>query len=171
ASPQVRNMASIGGNLLQRTRCSYFRDSTFPCNKRAHGAGCPAQDGPNRSHAILGGSASCVAVHPSDLAVALAALDAHLRLRGPEGEPRVRLTEFYLDPGDTPWRETVLADRELIVAVECQEPATSSAYVKVRDRASFEFALVSAAAVVEADSGWIRRVAIALGGVAARPWR
>src|SRR5262249_28076593 len=114
---------------------------------------------------------SCVAVHPSDLAVALAALDAHLRLRGPEGERRVRLNEFYLDPGDTPWRETVLADRELIVAVECQEPATSSAYVKVRDRASFEFALVSAGAVVEADSGWIRRVAIALGGVAARPWR
>jgi xanthine dehydrogenase YagS FAD-binding subunit len=171
ASPQVRNMASIGGNLLQRTRCGYFRDTMFPCNKRVPGSGCPAQRGHNRLHGILGGSASCVAVHPSDLAVGLAAVDAHLLLVGPQGERRVRLTDFYLDPGDTPWRETVLADRELIAAVECPAPALGSAYIKVRDRAAFEFALVSAAAAVDVDSGMISRLAIALGGVAARPWR
>lgn len=171
ASPQVRNAASIGGNLLQRTRCGYFRDTAFPCNKRHPGSGCPARDGDNRRHAILGGSPDCVAVHASDLAVSLAALDARLRLVGPAGERRIPLTEFYLDPGETPWRETVLEDRELIAAVEIEVPGASSAYVKVRDRASFEFALVSAAAVVALDGGQIARIAIALGGVAPRPWR
>jgi xanthine dehydrogenase YagS FAD-binding subunit len=171
ASPQVRNVASIGGNLLQRTRCAYFRDTAFPCNKRLPGSGCPAREGHNRSHAIFGGSPRCVAVHPSDFAVGLAALDATLRLRGPHGERSIRLVEFYLDPGDTPWRETALQDRELIVGIECRARAPSSAYVKVRDRASFEFALVSAAAAIRIDSGIVASIAIALGGVAPRPWR
>jgi xanthine dehydrogenase YagS FAD-binding subunit len=124
-----------------------------------------------RSHAIFGGSVSCVAVHPSDFAVGLAALDAHIVLNGPDGERRVPLTAFYLDPGDTPDRETVLAARELIVAVDCPAAPPSSAYIKVRDRAAFEFALVSAAAVVDMKSGVVSRAAIALGGVAPRPWR
>jgi xanthine dehydrogenase YagS FAD-binding subunit len=171
ASPQIRNVATIGGNLLQRTRCSYFRDTAFACNKRIAGSGCPPQESHNRSHAILGGSPSCVAVHASDLAVALTALDARLRLRGPDGERDVPLATFYLDPGDTPWRETVLTDRELVIEVECPAPATSSAYVKVRDRASFEFAVVSAAALVRIDGGVIAAIAIALGGVAPRPCR
>jgi xanthine dehydrogenase YagS FAD-binding subunit len=171
ASAQVRNVASIGGNLMQRTRCSYFRDTIFPCNKRLPGSGCPAQEGDSRRHAIFGGSSSCVAVHSSDLAVALAALDASLRLRGPAGERQITLGEFYLDPGETPWRETVLEERELIVAVDIPEPGRGSAYVKVRDRASFEFALVSAAAVVRINAARVSHIAIALGGVAPHPWR
>lgn len=173
ASPQVRNMATLGGNLLQRTRCGYFRDGAFNCNKREPGSGCPAQEGDHRRHAIFGGSPACVAVHASDLAVALTALDACLTLHGPEGERRLPLAELYLDPGETPWRETALAERELILAVEIPAEAmgASSAYVKVRDRAAFEFALVSAAAMVRLDAGRIAKVAIALGGVAPRPWR
>jgi xanthine dehydrogenase YagS FAD-binding subunit len=170
ASPQIRNVATIGGNLLQRTRCSYFRDAAFSCNKRVPGSGCSAQEGHNRSHAILGGSPSCVAVHASDLAVALSAVDASLSLAGPDGTRNIRLQDFYLEPRNTPWIETALAPRELIVEVECTA-AASSAYVKVRDRASFEFALVSAAAVIHIESGTIANIAIALGGVAPRPWR
>jgi xanthine dehydrogenase YagS FAD-binding subunit len=171
ASPQIRNVATIGGNLLQRTRCNYFRDAAFACNKRVPGSGCPAQDGYNRSHAIFGGSPSCVAVHASDLAVALSAVDAHLSLAGPDGTREIRLQDFYLEPGDTPWIETALAPRELIVDVECATDATSSAYVKVRDRASFAFALVSAATVIQIESGTIVNITITLGGVASRPWR
>jgi xanthine dehydrogenase YagS FAD-binding subunit len=173
ASAQVRNAASIGGNLMQRTRCAYFRDTAFACNKRNAGSGCPAQDGDNRRHAIFGGSSSCVAVHASDLAVALIALDANLRLQGPDGERRLPLADFYLDPGDTPWRETMLAERELILAIDLPPSAegTSSAYIKVRDRASFEFALVAAGVVLRVEAGIITKAAIALGGVAPRPWR
>jgi xanthine dehydrogenase YagS FAD-binding subunit len=171
ASPQIRNVATIGGNLLQRTRCSYFRDAAFACNKRVPGSGCSAQEGHNRSHAILGGSPSCVAVHASDLAVALSAVDASLSLVGPDGTRHIRLQDFYLEPRNTPWIETALAPRELIVEVECTANAASSAYVKVRDRASFHFALVSAAAVIHIESGTIVNLAIALGGVAPRPWR
>jgi xanthine dehydrogenase YagS FAD-binding subunit len=168
ASAQVRNMASVGGNLMQRTRCGYFRDPVFACNKRNPGSGCPALEGNNRRHAIFGASEQCVAVHASDLAVALTAFDAELRLIGPAGERRIPIREFYLDPGETPWLETVLRPRELIVAITLSASIAGSAaaYLKVRDRASFEFALVSAAVVMRADE-----CAIALGGVAPRPWR
>jgi xanthine dehydrogenase YagS FAD-binding subunit len=173
ASPQVRNMASIGGNLMQRTRCWYFRDPAFACNKRAPGSGCPAIDGENRWHAILGGSDACIAVHPSDLAVALLALDAAVLTEGPRGTRSVPIDDFYLLPGRTPERETVLEPGELIVGVEV--PATRFAarshYLKVRDRASFEFALVSAAVALDLDSGVVREARVALGGVAPRPWR
>jgi xanthine dehydrogenase YagS FAD-binding subunit len=173
ASPQVRNMGTIGGNLLQRARCNYFRDVGFACNKRTPGAGCPAIAGENRRLAILGGSDSCIATHPSDMPVALAALDAVVVIQGSAGTRRVNLTDFYLLPGDTPWRETVLAPGELVTAVEV--PAASwtrhSCYVKLRDRASFEFALVSAAVALEVADGVIRTARIALGGVAPKPWR
>jgi xanthine dehydrogenase YagS FAD-binding subunit len=171
ASAQVRNAASIGGNLMQRTRCVYFRDPVFPCNKRDAGSGCPAQAGDHRRHAILGGSPSCVAVHASDLAVALVALDASVVVRGPGGERRLALAELHLDPGETPWRESLLEEGELILAIELPPGASRSAYVKLRDRASFDFALVAAAAVVHIEEGAITRTSIALGGVAPRPWR
>jgi xanthine dehydrogenase YagS FAD-binding subunit len=174
ASPQVRNAATLGGNLLQRTRCPYFRETTFPCNKRTSGSGCAARTGPHHGHAILGYSDACIAVHPSDLAVALLALDAGLRLRGPAGERRLPLGEFYLLPGETPERETVLGHGEAIVAVELPAAgfAARSRYVKVRERASFAFALVSVAAAVELGAD--RRVTsarIVLGSVAPVPWR
>ncbi len=173
ASPQVRNMASIGGNLLQRTRCGYFRDTGFPCNKRVPGSGCPAIAGENRMHAILGGSAQCVATNASDLAVALVAMGAMLDLDGPQGRRQVPLVEFHLLPGDTPQRETVLRPGELIVAVVL--PATAwlrrSAYLKVRDRATFEWAVVSAAVALDVEAGRIRDARVALGGVGTKPWR
>lgn len=172
ASPQVRNMASVGGNLMQRTRCWYFRDAAMPCNTRTPGSGCPALEGENRMHAILGGSDACIKVHPSDLAVALLALDAAVVVRGPGGERRVPLDEFYVLPGATPERETALERGELIVRIEL--PATAaprSHYVKVRDRASFEFALVSAAVALDVAGGLVRDARVALGGVAPRPWR
>jgi xanthine dehydrogenase YagS FAD-binding subunit len=173
ASPQVRNMASIGGNLLQRTRCSYFRDAAMPCNKRVPGSGCPAIAGQNRWHAILGGSGSCIAVHPSDLAVALVALDAVVLILGPDGDRRAPLREFYLVPGNTPDQENALRHGELITAVEVPATALSahSRYVKLRDRASFEFAVVSVAAALRMRGRTVCEARLAFGGVATGPWR
>lgn len=173
ASPQLRNMATIGGNLMQRTRCYYFRNATMPCNKREPGSGCPATDGYNRIHAIFGGSKHCIAVNPSDMCVALAALDAVIHTQGPKGERMLPITEFYLEPGEHPERDTILDHGELIVAVEIpgSSLAAHSCYVKVRDRSSFAFALVSAACALEIASGVIQDARVALGGVATRPWR
>ena len=173
ASPQLRNMATTGGNLLQRTRCYYFRDTAMPCNKREPGSGCSAIDGFNKIHAILGTSKSCIATHPSDMAVAMSALDAVVVTRGPRGERRIPLVEFHLLPGDTPQKETVLEPGELITAVELPigDASQRSHYRKVRDRASYAFALVSVAAVLTVDGGVIRKARIALGGVAHKPWR
>jgi xanthine dehydrogenase YagS FAD-binding subunit len=174
ASPQLRNMASMGGNLLQRTRCPYFRAETaLPCNKRAPGTGCAARRGENRTHAIFGWSDACVATHPSDVAVALCALDARVLVRGPDGERAIAMTELYRLPGDQPARETTLVRGEVIVAIDVpRSPAArSSRYLKVRERASYEFALVSAAAAVAMAGDRIGRAQLALGGVAHRPWR
>jgi xanthine dehydrogenase YagS FAD-binding subunit len=173
ASGQIRNMATIGGNLMQRTRCPYFRDTAFVCNKREPGSGCGAIDGFNRGSAILGVSPKCIAVHPSDLAVALVALNADIVVAGVAGDRRVAVEDFYLLPGDTPERETALQAGEMIVAVDIPKSAAAarSLYLKVRDRASFEFALVSVAAAVDMKGKTIRSVRLALGGVAPRPWR
>jgi xanthine dehydrogenase YagS FAD-binding subunit len=173
ATPQVRNMATVGGNLLQRTRCTYFRDTTWPCNKREPGSGCSALEGFNRSHAILGTSDKCIATHPSDMCVALAALDAVIKTQGPKGERSIPFADFHVSYGDDPARETVLQHGELIVAVELpdREWFRRSHYLKVRDRASFEFALVSVAAVLEVKGGKIHSARLALGGVATKPWR
>jgi xanthine dehydrogenase YagS FAD-binding subunit len=174
ASAQIRNMATVGGNIMQRTRCSYFYDAAgSSCNKRDPGAGCDAIGGFNRYHAILGASEHCIATHPSDMCVALAALDATVHLLGPDGERRVPLIDFHQLPGDTPHIETVLRQRELITAIELTPSvaAKNSAYRKVRDRSSYAFALVSVAAGMEVVDGKIKDVRIALGGVAAKPWR
>ncbi|MEV0615640.1 xanthine dehydrogenase family protein subunit M [Nonomuraea sp. NPDC050404] len=173
ASAQLRNMATIGGNILQRTRCTYFRDVNAACNKRQRGSGCSALEGYNRAHAILGTSNSCVATHPSDLAVALAALDAVVHLRGPDGERDLALTRFLLQPGDTPDREHDLRPGELITAVEIPSHPTPlrSGYLKVRDRQSYEFALTSAAVVLHITGGVIRDARVAAGGVGTVPWR
>jgi xanthine dehydrogenase YagS FAD-binding subunit len=174
ASGQIRNMATVGGNMLQRTRCTYFYDDDGSrCNKRAPGQGCDAIDGFNRMHAILGASPSCVATHPSDMCVALAALDAVVHLRSAQGERSVPFTDFHRLPGDTPNIETVLHPGELITAVElpAQPFLASSTYRKVRDRASYAFALVSVAAALAVKDGKISDVRIALGGVAHKPWR
>jgi xanthine dehydrogenase YagS FAD-binding subunit len=173
ASPQVRNMATMGGNLLQRTRCGYFRDTGFTCNKREPGSGCPAIQGENRTLAILGGSEHCIATHASDFAVALVALDATIELRGANGSQRmVPVRDFHLLPGDTAHIETVLTPGELITAIIVADSpaARRSHYLKVRNRASFEFALVSVAAGIELDSGTIRDVRVAAGGVGTKPW-
>jgi xanthine dehydrogenase YagS FAD-binding subunit len=173
ASPQIRNMGTMGGNLLQRTRCGYFRDTGFACNKRQPGSGCPAIHGENRLLAILGGSTHCIASHPSDLAVALVALDASVELRGANGMQRsIKVRGFHREPGDTPDIETVLAPGEMIEAIVVPETpaARRSHYLKVRDRTSFEFALVSAAVAMEATNGTIQDVRVAAGGVGTRPW-
>jgi xanthine dehydrogenase YagS FAD-binding subunit len=174
ASAQIRNMATVGGNILQRTRCTYFYDDDGArCNKRSPGQGCDAMDGFNRMHAILGASNSCVATHPSDMCVALAALDALVHLRYPGRERTVPLADFHLLPADHPERETVLEPGELITAVEIPSLpfAVRSIYRKVRDRASYAFALISVAAALEMENGTVRDVRLALGGVAHKPWR
>ena len=174
ASGQLRNMASIGGNILQRTRCPYFRDGDdLPCNKRRPGSGCSALRGLNRNHAIFGWSEACVATHASDVAVAFAALDAHVIVRGRSGERSIPFDDFHRLPGDTPQRDTALERGDLIVAVEvpAQEAGRASHYLKVRDRQSYEFALVSAAAALATDGRRIRSARLALGGVAHKPWR
>ncbi|MBW4474905.1 MAG: xanthine dehydrogenase family protein subunit M [Stenomitos rutilans HA7619-LM2] len=173
ASPQLRNMATIGGNLLQRTRCYYFRDPAFPCNKRVPGSGCPAIEGYNRIHAILGGSDHCIATHPSDMAVAMMALDAVVQTQGPKGARSIPIADFHLVPGNTPERETLLEHGELIVAVDLPASpfATRSHYLKVRDRASYAFAMSSVATALELQDGVVRSARIALGGVGTKPWR
>ena len=172
ASAQIRNMATTGGNLLQRTRCGYFYDDAARCNKRAPGSGCDALEGFNRIHAILGASDACIATHPSDMGVALAALDAGVEIEGRAGARSVPLTAFHRLPGDTPQVETVLESGELITAVTLPAaPAGRSTYRKVRDRASYAFALVSLAAAVEVEGGAVKAVRLALGGVAHKPWR
>ncbi|MFN2535312.1 MAG: xanthine dehydrogenase family protein subunit M [Pseudonocardiaceae bacterium] len=173
ASGQLRNLATTGGNLLQRTRCRYFLDVTTPCNKREPGSGCSAIDGHNRDCAVLGTSEHCVATHPSDMAVALAALDAVIQVHGPDGKRAIPLTELYRLPGDEPDRDTMLRHGELITAVDLPNLpiAARSAYRKVRDRASYAFALVSVAAAVDVADGVIRDARIALGGLAHKPWR
>ncbi|MCS7475579.1 FAD binding domain-containing protein [Umezawaea endophytica] len=173
ASGQLRNLATTGGNLLQRTRCSYFQDVSTPCNKREPGTGCSAIGGYNRQHAVLGASEQCVATHPSDMAVAMAALDARVVVRGPAGERVVPLVDLHRLPGDEPDRDTVLTRADLITAVDLPPlpDGTRSLYRKVRDRASFAFALVSVAVVLRVDGGVVRDVRVALGGVAHKPWR
>jgi xanthine dehydrogenase YagS FAD-binding subunit len=173
ASGQLRNRATTGGNLLQRTRCPYFQDVTAPCNKRAPGSGCSARAGEHANHAILGWSERCVATHPSDMAVALTAFDALVHLVGRDGGRECPVEGLHRLPGDEPQRDTVLERGELIVAVELPPLAAAerSAYRKVRERASFEFALVSVAAGLELEDGCVRQVRIALGGVAHKPWR
>jgi xanthine dehydrogenase YagS FAD-binding subunit len=173
ASQQLRNMASIGGNLMQRTRCGYFRDVAMPCNRRDPGSGCSAIHGANRMHAILGTSDSCVATHASDLAVALVAADARVRLVGPDGERTIALTDLYRQPGDTPEREHNLAEGELIadVLVPRLDWARNSTYVKVRDRQSYEFALASAAIALDIRDERIADARVAVGGVGTVPWR
>jgi xanthine dehydrogenase YagS FAD-binding subunit len=173
ASAQIRNMATVGGNLMQRTRCLYFYDDAARCNKRGPGAGCDARDGFNRNHAVLGASETCVATHPSDMCVALAALDAVVTVRGKNGSHDIPLTAFHRLPGDTPQLETMLEPGELIVAVTVPQNgiAARSSYRKVRDRASYAFALVSVAAGLEMEHGKIKDVRLALGGVAHKPWR
>jgi xanthine dehydrogenase YagS FAD-binding subunit len=173
ASQQLRNMASIGGNLLQRTRCGYFRDVNMPCNKREPGSGCPAVSGANRMHAVLGTSDACVATHASDVAVALVALDAEIRLVGSAGTRTVRLADFYRLPGDTPEVENDLRPGELIteVVVPRLDWAQRSTYVKVRDRQSYEFALCSAAVALDIQDSRVVDARVAVGGVATRPWR
>jgi xanthine dehydrogenase YagS FAD-binding subunit len=174
ASPQVRNQATMGGNLLQRTRCPYFRDVGYSaCNKRAPGSGCAALGGENRWHAVLGTSEHCIAAHASDLAVALVALDAVVEVRSPRGQRNVALVDFHRLPGETPHIETVLEAGEVIAAitVPATRVARRSHYLKVRERASFEFALVSAAVAVDMDGDRIREARVALGGVGTKPWR
>jgi len=175
ASQQLRNMATMGGNLLQRTRCYYFYDPSYKeCNKRSPGSGCAAKNGYNRIHAILGASEECIAVHPSDMCVALAALDAVVQVTGPQGERSIPFAEFHRLPGNTPQMDTNLHPGELITYIDIPALpyAKRSTYLKVRDRNSYAFALVSVAAIVDADSGGtVREARIALGGIAHKPWR
>jgi len=173
ASGQLRNIATTGGNLMQRTRCAYFQDATKPCNKREPGSGCPAREGEHHNLAIIGHSEHCVATHPSDMAVALCALDAVVHVVGADGSRTIPVVDFHRLPGDTPERDSVLEPGELIVAVELPPlpVAAHSRYRKVRERASFSFALVSVAAALDLADGRVRDVRVALGGVAHKPWR
>jgi xanthine dehydrogenase YagS FAD-binding subunit len=173
ASAQLRNMASTGGNLLQRTRCFYFYDTATPCNKREPGSGCSAINGLNRQHAILGHSDSCIATHPSDMCVALAALDARVHVAGPSGERTIALTDFHRLPGNTPQLDTNLHPNEIItaIALPAQGFAKNYSYLKIRDRLSYAFALVSVAAALEMEGDTIKEARLALGGVAHKPWR
>lgn len=173
ASPQLRNMATNGGNLFQRTRCYYFYDVAMPCNKREPGSGCGAIGGYNRIHAILGTSDACIATHPSDMCVALAALDATIRIKGPNGERTVPIADFHRLPGDEPQYDNTLKSGEIVTAIDLPAKGFSEnhAYLKLRDRASYAFALVSVAAALEMDGDTITDARIALGGVAHKPWR
>jgi xanthine dehydrogenase YagS FAD-binding subunit len=173
ASPQLRNMATVGGNMMQRTRCAYFYDTAMPCNKRAPGTGCGAMGGYNRMHAIFGGSPQCIAVHPSDMCVALAALDATVTIAGKKGERRIPFTEFHRLPGEHPELDNHLAAGEIILGVDIPDNAFSknSYYLKVRDRQSYAFALVSVAAALDLQGGVIKQARLAMGGVAHKPWR
>src|SRR5438477_3609266 len=173
ASAQIRNMATVGGNLLQRTRCVYFRDTAMACNKREPGSGCPAITGHNRTLAILGASEQCIATNPSDMCVALAALEATVQIQGPKGSRAVAFGDFHLLPGDTPNRETVLEPGDLITHVTLPPPVAGSkqVYLKLRDRASYEFALASAAVVLTIAGGNVTHARVALGGVGTKPWR
>ena len=173
ASAQLRNMATVGGNMMQRTRCPYFYDTTMPCNKRTPNSGCGALEGFNRMHAIFGTSDKCIAVHPSDMAVAMAALDATVVIAGRKGQRRLPFIDFHRLPGNTPELDNNLAKDELIIAVEIPDNnfAKHSYYLKVRDRASYAFALVSVAAALDIDNGTIRAARLAMGGVAHKPWR
>jgi xanthine dehydrogenase YagS FAD-binding subunit len=173
ASAQIRNMATVAGNLLQRTRCVYFRDTAMPCNKREPGSGCPAITGSNRTLAILGASDHCIATNPSDMCVAMAALEATVHIQSPKGSQAIPFGDFHLLPGNTPHRETVLEPGDLITHVTLPPPVTGSrqVYLKLRDRASYEFALASAAVVLTIAGGNVARARVALGGVGTKPWR
>jgi xanthine dehydrogenase YagS FAD-binding subunit len=173
ASAQLRNMATTAGNLLQRTRCVYFRDPAYPCNKREPGSGCPAIEGHNRTMAILGTSDHCIATNPSDMNVALAALEAVVHIQGPKGNRAVPIGDFHLPPGDAPQRETVLEPGDLVTHVMLPKPpdGSKSLYLKLRDRESYEFALSSAAVIVAVAGGKISRARIAMGGIGTKPWR
>jgi len=173
ASAQLRNMATTAGNLLQRTRCTYFRDTAMPCNKREPGTGCPAITGANRMLAILGTSDHCIATNPSDMCVAMAALEATIHVQGPNGARAIPIGDFHLLPGSTPDRETVLEPGDLVTHVTLPSPVAGSrqVYLKLRDRASYEFALASAAVVITVTDGKVTRARIALGGVGTKPWR
>lgn len=173
ASQQIRNMASVGGNMLQKTRCSYFYNTDMPCNKRVPKSGCGAIGGSNRMHAIFGASESCIAVHPSDMCVALAALDAVVFVEGPKGKRKIDFTDFHRLPGNTPEKDNVLEEKELITSIEIPENnfAKNSHYLKVRDRSSYAFALVSVAVGIDLKNDTINEVRLAMGGVAHKPWR
>ena len=174
ASPQLRNMATVGGNMMQRTRCTYFYDTTMPCNKRQPGSGCGALKGYNRMHAIFGASDNCIAVHPSDMCVALAALDAIVVISSNKGERKIPFADFHRLPGNTPEKDNNLQRGELITAIEIpvnDSFAKNSLYVKIRDRASYAFALVSVAAALDMNGNTIRDARLAMGGVAHKPWR
>jgi xanthine dehydrogenase YagS FAD-binding subunit len=173
ASAQLRNMATVGGNMMQRTRCTYFYDTVMPCNKRQPGSGCGALQGYNRMHAIFGTSEKCIAVHPSDMCVALAALDATVSVVGPKGERKILFADFHRLPGDTPEKDNTLQKGELITGVTIpKNPFTKNFYyLKLRDRASYAFALVSIAAALEMNGNTIKQARLAMGGVAHKPWR
>ncbi len=173
ATAQIRNMATVGGNLLQRTRCTYFRDLAWPCNKRTPNSGCSAIDGYNRSHAILGTSDACIATHPSDMCVAMVALDAVVFVEGPDGKREIKIDDFFVPYGDDPFKEHTLKPGELITYVELPHMPffRRSHYLKVRDRASFEFALASAAVALDTNDGKITAARVAFGGIATKPWR